>query len=95
MMDRYRESRNSGSRLQRTGTGTGNSKLGTGQGVKRLISAPITESFVHVNGAFLERGGSRASARGGGPLGSHPVDEDAVWDGNRGNEELREHGVWL
>lgn len=40
-----------------------------------MISAPIKESFTHVDGAFLQRSGSRASERGG-PLGLHPVQSD-------------------
>ncbi|CAI6340341.1 unnamed protein product [Periconia digitata] len=39
--------------------------------VRGMISAPITESFVHIDGAFMARSGSRASERGG-PLGLNP-----------------------
>ncbi|KAF1959644.1 hypothetical protein CC80DRAFT_514137 [Byssothecium circinans] len=50
-------------------------RSGTMGSVRGRISAPITDSFVHTNGAFLERVESRASLRSGGPLGLNPVDE--------------------
>ena len=58
-------------------------RTGTTKSLRDMISTPITESFMHVDGAFLERSeGSQAARRSGGPLGLNPLKNSGDQGGN-------------